>query len=90
MSRIHEALKKAEQERATVQTVGAADILTASPIENPPAARTIRACHGSDTSTGCRQGGGNDGRLPSVRRLAETLRASCVASRSKCERLHQP
>lgn len=37
MSRIHEALKKAEQERATFQTIGAADILTASPIENPPA-----------------------------------------------------
>jgi protein-tyrosine kinase len=35
MSRIHEALKKAEQERATVQAVGT-DILAASPITNPP------------------------------------------------------
>ncbi len=36
MSRIHEALKKAEQERAAVQTVGAADILAATSIEAPP------------------------------------------------------
>ena len=35
MSRIHEALKKAEQERATAQAVGT-DILAASPITNPP------------------------------------------------------
>jgi hypothetical protein len=40
MSRIHEALKKAEQERAVVQTVGA-DILTAAPIENPPPQRPL-------------------------------------------------
>jgi protein-tyrosine kinase len=33
MSRIHEALKKAEQERATVQAIGT-DILTASPSTN--------------------------------------------------------
>jgi len=36
MSRIHEALKKAEQERANVQAIGT-DILTASPTANPPA-----------------------------------------------------
>jgi protein-tyrosine kinase len=35
MSRIHEALKKAEQERATAQAIGT-DILAASPITNPP------------------------------------------------------
>ena len=35
MSRIHEALKKAELERATVQAVGT-DILTATPVANPP------------------------------------------------------
>ena len=38
MSRIHEALKKAEQERATAQAVGT-DILAASPITNPPIQR---------------------------------------------------
>ncbi|MGC1254652.1 MAG: hypothetical protein WA867_03810, partial [Candidatus Acidiferrales bacterium] len=38
MSRIHEALKKAEQERAAVQTVGA-DLLPVAPIENPPPQR---------------------------------------------------
>ncbi len=36
MSRIHEALKKAEQERAAVQASGAS-VLTASVMPNPPA-----------------------------------------------------
>ena len=53
MSRIHEALKKAEQERAAVQTVGA-DLLPAAPIENPPPQRPFVPRNRSNTTTRCR------------------------------------
>ena len=67
MSRIHEALKKAEQERAAVQTVGAADILAATLYRSPAGTWTIRSGHRGASTAGCGQGGGNDGRLPAVR-----------------------
>ena len=66
MSRIHEALKKAEQERAAVQAVST-DILTDTPVVNPPSQGPLHTRHGSHVSVGCRQGDSNHRRLSPVR-----------------------
>ena len=66
MSRIHEALKKAEQERAAVQAVST-DILTATSVANPPSQGPLAPDTGSHVSIGCRQGDSNYRRLPPVR-----------------------